>query len=119
MTIYISYYNKAYDILVDWISKQPFIQNTHSLITHIRSTQRSGNIFSTKKKPYKGYLLILHYAIKEHQEDLRISTISLNTNILKALVEECCEKYLKDTQQKISIFKHHEGEWKKARLRSI
>ncbi|KAJ5644222.1 P-loop containing nucleoside triphosphate hydrolase protein [Penicillium longicatenatum] len=131
-TIYVSYYDEAYDMLVDWIAEQPFVHNAHSLIARVRTTQRPGNIYSTKKKPvtfspwdgsflfwYRGHLLILHCAVKEHREDLRISSIGLNANILKALVEECREKYLRDTQQKISVFEHHEGEWKKARLRSV
>lgn len=119
-------------MVVDWIAEQPFVHNAHSLIAGVRSTQRSGNIHSTKKKPvtfspwdgsflfwYKGHLLILHCAVKEHREDLRISSVGLNANILKTLIEECREKYLKDTQEKISVFEHREGEWKKARLRSV
>lgn len=42
-------------------------------------------------------MLVLHCDIKEHREDLRISSISLNTKILKSLIEECREKYIKDT----------------------
>ncbi|KAJ6096610.1 P-loop containing nucleoside triphosphate hydrolase protein [Penicillium sp. IBT 16267x] len=131
-TIYVSYYDEAYDMLVDWIADQPFVHNAHSLIARVRSTQRTKNLYSTEKKPltfspwdgsflfwYKGHLLVLHCAVKEHREDLRISSIGLNANILKSLIEECREKYLKDTQKKISVFEHREGEWKKARLRSV
>ena len=64
-------------------------------------------------------MLILHCDIKEHREDLCISSSGLNANILKSLIEECREKYLKDTQRKVSIFKNREGEWKKARLRPV
>ncbi|KAJ5645748.1 hypothetical protein N7507_011759, partial [Penicillium longicatenatum] len=46
---------------------------------------------------YPLYNLLYIGGIKEHREDLRISSISLNANILKALVEECREKYLRDT----------------------
>lgn len=46
---------------------------------------------------YNGHKLVLHCDIKEHREDLRISSISLNTKILKSLIEECREKYIKDT----------------------
>lgn len=28
-------------------------------------------------------------------------------------------KYIKDTQRKVSVFEHREGEWKKARLRLV
>ncbi|KAJ5993342.1 P-loop containing nucleoside triphosphate hydrolase protein [Penicillium sp. IBT 35674x] len=131
-TIYVSYYDEAYDMLVDWIADQPFVHNAHSLIARVRSTQRTSNLYSTKKKPvtfspwdgsflfwYNGHLLILHCQVKEHREDLRISSIGLNANILKSLIEECREKYLKGTQKKVSVFEHREGEWKKARLRPV
>jgi chaperone BCS1 len=119
-------------MLVDWIADQPFVHNAHSLIARVRSTQRTNNLYPTEKKPltfspwdgsflfwYKGHLLVLHCAVKEHREDLRISSVGLNANILKTLIEECREKYLKDTQKKISVFEHRKGEWKKARLRSV
>ncbi|KAJ5703246.1 P-loop containing nucleoside triphosphate hydrolase protein [Penicillium malachiteum] len=131
-TIYVSYYDEAYDMLVDWIADQPFVHNAHSLIARVRSTQRTSNLYSTKKKPvtfspwdgsflfwYKGHLLVLHCHVREHREDLRISSIGLNANILKSLLEECREKYLKDTQRKVSVFEHRDGEWKKARLRPV
>ncbi|CAI7622361.1 unnamed protein product [Penicillium manginii] len=131
-TIYVSYYDEAYDMLVDWIADQPFVHNAHSLIARVRSTQRTSNLYSTKKKPvtfspwdgsflfwYKGHLLVLHCQVKEHREDLRISSIGLNAKILKSLIEECREKYLKGTQKKVSVFEHREGEWKKARLRPV
>lgn len=131
-TIYVSYYDEAYDMLVDWIADQPFVHGSHSLIARVRSTQRASNLHSTKKKPltsspwdgsfsfwYKGHLLILHCDVKEHREDLRISSIGLNANILKSLIEECREKYLKDTQRKTSVFENREGECKKARLRPV
>ncbi|KAJ5989709.1 hypothetical protein N7481_004919 [Penicillium waksmanii] len=51
LTIYILYYDKVYNILVDWIADQPFIYNTHLLIARVRSTQRINNVYSTKKKP--------------------------------------------------------------------
>lgn len=119
-------------MLVDWIADQPFVHNAHSLIARVRSTQRTSNLYSTKKKPvtfspwdgsflfwYNGHLLILHCQVKEHREDLRISSIGLNANILKSLIEECREKYLKGTQKNVSVFEHRDGEWKKARLRPV
>ena len=119
-------------MLVDWIADQPFVHNAHSLIARVRSTQRTNSLYSTNKKPlafspwdgsfhfwYRGHLLVLHCDVKERREDLRISSIGLNANILKSLIEECRERYLKDTQRKIAVFEHREGEWKKARLRPV
>ncbi len=119
-------------MLVDWIAHQPFVRNAHSLIARVRSPQRTSIQNQAKKKPltfspwygsfpfwYKGHLLILHCAVKEHREDIYISSIGLYPNILKELVEECRKKYLNDIHEKVSVFEHHEGEWKKARLRPI
>lgn len=64
-------------------------------------------------------MLILYCAVKEHREELRISSIRLNSTILKDLIEECREKYLKEAQRKISVFENREGEWKKAKLRPV
>ncbi|GLA67401.1 hypothetical protein AtubIFM54640_010719 [Aspergillus tubingensis] len=55
----------------------------------------------------------------KHREELRISSIGLNATILKDLMEECREKYLKEAQRKISVFENREGEWKKAKLRPV
>lgn len=119
-------------MLVDLIADQPFVHNAHSLIARVRSTQRTNSLYSTNKKPeafspwdgsfhfwYRGHLLVLHCDVKERREDLRISSIGLNANILKSVIEECRERYLKDTQRKIAVFEHREGEWKKARLRPV
>lgn len=119
-------------MLADWIAHQPFVRNAHSLIARVRSPQRTSIQYQAKKKPltfspwdgsfpfwYKGHLLILHCAVKEHREDIYISSIGLYPNILKELVEECRKKYLNDIQRKVSVFEYHEGEWKKARLRPI
>ncbi|KAF4772370.1 hypothetical protein HAV15_004793 [Penicillium sp. str.  len=131
-TIHVPYYDEAYDMLADWIAHQPFVRNAHSLIARVRSPQRTSIQYQAKKKPltfspwdgsfpfwYKGHLLILHCAVKEHREDIYISSIGLYPNILKELVEECRKKYLNDIQRKVSVFEYHEGEWKKARLRPI
>ncbi|KAJ5882358.1 uncharacterized protein N7529_001030 [Penicillium soppii] len=59
---------------------------------------------------YKGHLLILHCAIKDHREDIYISSISLYPNILKELVKECRRTYLNNINKKITIFKHREGD---------
>ncbi|RDH26960.1 P-loop containing nucleoside triphosphate hydrolase protein [Aspergillus welwitschiae] len=113
-TIYVSYYDEAHDMLVDWIADQPFVHNAHSLIARPLAFSPWDGSFHFW---YRGHLLVLHCDVKERREDLRISSIGLNANILKSLIEECRERYLKDTQRKIAVFEHREGEWKKARLR--
>ncbi|KAJ5043551.1 hypothetical protein NUH16_000340 [Penicillium rubens] len=131
-TIHVSYYDEAYDMLVDWIAHQPFVRNAHSIIARVRSPQRTTIQNQAKKKPltfspwdgsfpfwYKGHLLILHCAVKDHREDIYISSIGLYPNILKELVEECRGNYLNNIDKKITVFEHREGDWKKTRLRPI
>ncbi|KAJ5111795.1 hypothetical protein NUU61_001425 [Penicillium alfredii] len=131
-TLHVSYYDEAYDMLVDWIAQQPFVHNAQSSIARVRSPQRTIIQNQTKKKPltfspwdgsfpfwYKGHLLILHCAVKDHREDIYISSIGLSPNILKELVEECRGTYLNNINKKITVFEHREGDWKKTRLRAI
>lgn len=119
-------------MLVDWIAHQPFVHNAHTLIARVRSPQRATTQLRGRKKAltfspwdgsfpfwYKGHLLILHCAVKDHREDIRISSIGLYPNILKELIEECRGKYLDNIDKKITVFEHREGEWKKTRLRPI
>lgn len=119
-------------MLVDWIAHQPFVRNAHSIIARVRSPQRVSVQNQAKKKPltfspwdgsfpfwYKGHLLILHCAVKDHREDIYISSIGLYPNILKELVEECRGNYLSNIDKKITVFEHRDGDWKKTRLRPI
>ena len=119
-------------MLVDWIAQQPFAHNAQSLIARVRSPQRTIIQNQAKKKPltfspwdgsfpfwYKGHLLILHCVVKDHREDIYISSIGLYPNILKELVEECRGTYLNNINKKITVFEHREGDWKKTRLRAI
>lgn len=119
-------------MLVDWIAHQSFVRNAHSMIARVRSPQRTTIQSQAKKKPltfspwdgsfpfwYKGHLLILHCAVKDHREDIYISSIGLYPNILKELVEECRESYLNKIDKKITVFEHREGDWKKTRLRPV
>lgn len=119
-------------MLVDWIAHQPFVRNAHSVIARVRSPQRTTIQSQEKKKPltfspwdgsfpfwYKGHLLILHCAVKDHREDIYISSIGLYPNILKQLVEECRGNYLNNIDKKITVFEHREGDWKKTRLRPV
>jgi chaperone BCS1 len=119
-------------MLVDWIAHQPFVRNAHSIIARVRSPQRVSIQNQAKKKPltfspwdgsfpfwYKGHLLILHCAVKDHREDIYISSIGLFPNILKELIEECRGNYLNNIDKKITVFEHREGDWKKTRLRPV
>lgn len=110
-------------MLVDWIAHQPFVRNAHSVIARVRSPQRTTIQSQEEKKPltfspwdgsfpfwYKGHLLILHCAVKDHREDIYISSIGLYPNILKQLVEECRGNYLNNIDKKITVFEYREGD---------
>lgn len=118
-------------MLVDWITRQQFVDNAHSLVARVGSSHNTITR-SHAKKPltfspwdgsfpfwYKGHLLTLHCAVKEHREDIYISSIGRSPRILKELIEECRNEYLHVTQRKVSVFEHQDGEWKKARLKSV
>ncbi|KAJ5593268.1 hypothetical protein N7537_010172 [Penicillium hordei] len=74
------------------------------IVRYIRELDRSFPFW------YKGHLLILYYAVKDHREDIYISSISLYLNILKQLIKEYRENYLNNIDKKITIFKHREGD---------
>ncbi|KAL2811827.1 BCS1 N terminal-domain-containing protein, partial [Aspergillus cavernicola] len=131
-TIHVSYYDEAYDMLVDWIAHQQFVGHAHSLIARVGSSRRTVARGQSKKKLvtfspwdgsfpfwYKGHLLTLHCAVKEHREDIYISSIGRSPNILKDLIEECRRDYLNVIHRKVSVFEHQEGEWKRAQLRPV
>lgn len=119
-------------MLVDWLARQQFVDNAHSLVARVGSSHETITRGHAKKKPltfspwdgsfpfwYKGHLLTLHSAVKEHREDIYISSIGRSPSILKELIEECRSEYLNVTYRKVSVFEHQEGEWKKARLKPV
>src|SRR5215469_4377628 len=136
--MHVSYYNEAYDMLIAWISAQPFAQKTRSSLVSAGATHR--RIFfddcfnGYKKKPlsftpwngsfsfmYKNHLLLFRCVQKEgrSEEEISISCIGRSPEILRELFNECRTKYLKLIQKKTSVFEHQDGEWRKTKSRDV
>ncbi|EDN04061.1 predicted protein [Histoplasma mississippiense (nom. inval.)] len=119
-TVHVSYYNEAYDMLIAWVSTQPFAHKAHSSLASIGGMQRRAYADDLsneyKKKPlrfspwngsflfvYKNHLLRFQCVAKETKEEISIFCIGGSSQILRALL----------------IFEHHDGEWRKAKARDI
>ncbi|OJD26081.1 hypothetical protein ACJ73_02542 [Blastomyces percursus] len=135
-TVHVSYYNKVYDMLIAWVSTQPFIHKAHSSLTSVGGMQTRGYTDELsneyKKKPlrfspwngsfffvYRKHLLRFRCVAKKTKEDIFISCISRLSQILRDLLSECRADYLKLIQKKTTVFEHHDGEWRKAKTRDI
>ncbi|EDN03759.1 hypothetical protein I7I51_05369 [Histoplasma capsulatum] len=135
-TVHVSYYNEAYDMLIAWVSTQPFAHKARSSLASIGGMQRRAYADDLsneyKKKPlrfspwngsfffvYRKHLLRFQCVAKETKEDISISCIGGSSQILRDLLSECRADYLKLLQKKTTVFEHHDGEWRKAKARDI
>jgi chaperone BCS1 len=139
-TVTVPHHDEAYDMLLTWISTQPFADEVQSSLASVGPRQR--RVFAVddssgyKKKAltyapwsgsfyfwYKNHLLQLSCTVKEGvftpQEELRLSCIGRSPKIAKELLEEGRTEYLKRIQKKTSVFEHENGEWKKVVSRDI
>ncbi|QSS60802.1 hypothetical protein I7I51_05605 [Histoplasma capsulatum] len=135
-TVHVSYYNEAYDMLIAWVSTQPFAHKARSSLVSIDGMQRrayaDGLSKEYKKKPlrfspwngsffflYKNHLLRFQCMAKDTKEEISISCIGGSSQILRELLSDCRAKYLKLIQKKTAVFEHNDGEWRKAKARDI
>jgi chaperone BCS1 len=134
--MHVSYYDEAYDMLLNWISIQPFARTASSSMVSVRDMQRrvfvDDHAMQTKTKPlhyspwnvslwfqYKNHLLMFQCTEKDSRQEISISCIGRSPKVLREFFEECRAEYLKQIQRKTSVFEHGEGEWKKTRARDI
>ncbi|OJD11466.1 hypothetical protein AJ78_07772 [Emergomyces pasteurianus Ep9510] len=135
-TVHVSYYNEAYDMLIAWVSTQPFAHKARSSLASIGGMQRRAyaNDLSNeyKKKSlrfspwngsfffvYRNHLLRFQCVVKEIKKEIFISCIGGSSQILRDLLGECRADYLKLIQKKTTVFEHHDGEWRKTKARDI
>ncbi|CRG91084.1 putative mitochondrial chaperone BCS1-B [Talaromyces islandicus] len=139
-TVTVPNHDEAYDMLLAWISTQPFADEVQSSLVSVGPRRR--RVFAVdhsseyKKKAltyapwngsfyfwYKNHLLQFSCRVKEgvfnSQEELRLSCIGRSPKIAKELLEEGRTEYLKRIQKKTSVFEHENGEWKKIVSRDI
>ncbi|KAK0368952.1 mitochondrial chaperone bcs1 [Colletotrichum limetticola] len=132
--------DEAYDMLECWISAQDFAKNACSSLVSVESrrgralVQPSCDIAA--KKPlrftpwrerqsfwYKGHLLSLQCTQNESAFFLRktmtVSCFGRSSQILRDLMDECRLEYLRLSENKTSIFEHHNNGWKRTMTRDI
>ncbi|OJD12120.1 hypothetical protein AJ78_07241 [Emergomyces pasteurianus Ep9510] len=105
-TVHVLYYNEAYDMLIAWVSTQPFAHKARSSLVSIDGMQRRAYADDLskeyKKKPlrfspwnesfffvYKNHLLQFQCVAKEIKKDIFISCIGGSSQILRALLSDC------------------------------
>ncbi|QKX63174.1 uncharacterized protein TRUGW13939_10343 [Talaromyces rugulosus] len=136
-TIHVSYYNEAFDMLINWISEQHFAQNTRTSLASVGAKHRRGffdNANGDKKSLsftpwntsisfiYKNHLIKFSRTQKDgrsSEEEIVVSCVGRSPTILKELFQECRAEYLKKIEKKTTVFDHQGGEWRKTKSREI
>ncbi|KAH8706865.1 BCS1 N terminal-domain-containing protein [Phaeosphaeriaceae sp. PMI808] len=136
--------DEAYDMLISWVSSQPFAQSARSSLASI-DLQSSGrwngsksyaNIDGTNKKPlhyapwngrfyfwHKHHLFVFQRIQTPGQfgfprEEVSISCFSRRPSVLREFLNECRCHYLGLVQNKTSVFEHEGDRWKLSKPRS-
>ncbi|EGE08382.1 hypothetical protein TEQG_07492 [Trichophyton equinum CBS 127.97] len=136
-TIHVSYYSEAFDMLIAWVSVQPFAQNAYSTLVSVGARERSFYIDYNDHGPqrksllfspyngsfifwYNGYPLVFRCFHKDGGKDeISISCIGRSPGILRQLFSDCRSEYLKLSQKKTSVFEPEGKDWRKAKSRDI
>ncbi|GKT92449.1 mitochondrial chaperone BCS1 [Colletotrichum tofieldiae] len=124
--------DEAHDMLRLWVSSQNFSIDSSSLISSVDSRRRLLKVSNSNiaaEKPlrftpwgrrlfwYKGRLLTLKYTEDKSAlfpyKTMTISCFGLSSQILRHLMEECRVEYLRLSEDKTSIFEHHNNGWKR------
>ncbi|OJD28050.1 hypothetical protein ACJ73_00556 [Blastomyces percursus] len=136
-TIHVSYYSEAFDMLIAWVSVQPFAQNAHLILVSVGARERSFYINHDDHGPqkksllfspwngsfifwYNGYPLVFRCFHKDGRKDeISVSCIGRSPAILRQFFCECRSEYLKLSQKKTSVFEPEDKKWRKAKSRDI
>ncbi|KAF4626888.1 hypothetical protein G7Y89_g11268 [Cudoniella acicularis] len=138
-TVHVSYSNEAYDMLITWVSSQPFAHKARSSLASVGVRRRAySNDISdgALKKPlhyspwtgsfffwYKNHLLMFRCVQKEvrfcQEEAISVSCIGRSPEVLRQLFSECRTEYLNLIKNKTSVFEHRNGDWKRTTARDI
>ncbi|EQL29692.1 hypothetical protein BDFG_07745 [Blastomyces dermatitidis ATCC 26199] len=136
-TFTVPYYNEAYDMLIAWVSDQPFAHKARSSLVSVGGQRRAyANVYSNAytKKPlhfspwngsffflYKNHLLRFQCLQKEgsDREEVSVSCIGRSSETLREFFSDCRTRYLNVIQKKTSVFEHRDGEWRKTKAKDI
>ncbi|KAH8704294.1 BCS1 N terminal-domain-containing protein [Phaeosphaeriaceae sp. PMI808] len=144
-TVHVGCTDEAYDMLISWVSSQPFAQSARSSLATI-DLQSSGrwnkpkshadDIDGTNKKPlhyapwngrfyfwHKHHLFVFQRMQTQGQfgfprEEVSISCFSRCPSVLREFLDECRSHYLGLVQDKTSVFEHEANTWKLSKPRS-
>ncbi|EGY20901.1 mitochondrial chaperone BCS1 [Verticillium dahliae VdLs.17] len=138
-TIHLSCNNEAHSMLLAWLSPQPFFKDVNSsLVTVDMKKACAPTSHGPNKKPlqyapwngefwflYKGHWIVFRRVEKSNNdvfaretEEVSLQCFGWSTGILKALLEESREKYLKDLRGKTLIFEARGARWEESKTRS-
>jgi chaperone BCS1 len=138
-TVHISCHSEVHDMLLAWVSSQPFAQNSRSsLVTvDLKKGYSLGAHGSSRKHLqyapwngefrfwYKNHPIVYRRVEKKgelffrEREELSVSCLGWSSRILKDLFEECRKKYLEDLKDKTLIFEARDGNWEQSKTRRI
>ncbi|WQF84234.1 Putative AAA+ ATPase domain, ATPase, AAA-type, core [Colletotrichum destructivum] len=131
--------DEAHNMLESWVSAQKFAKDAPSSLASVDSRGKAFvhlNSDVTGKKPlrftpwgkrlsfwYKGRLLTLKYTENQSalfpRKTMTVSCIGRSSEILRQLMDECRLQYLRLSEDKTSIFEHHNNGWKRTITRDI
>lgn len=130
------YYSEAHEILVTWVSSQPFAHNARSSLVRVGKKDKYCDNYDTEKKPlsytpwngtyfffHHGRLFWLYSAQIEtsfrREEILAISCLGRNPRPLKQLLSHCRAEYLKSVQNKTTVLEAQDRRWNAAMSRKV
>ncbi|KAH7111260.1 putative mitochondrial chaperone bcs1 [Dendryphion nanum] len=129
----------AYDMLMSWVSSRPFAKKARTslvtvdlkLSTRSNSSDSDANKKSLHFSPCNGYFYFRHkgnqFAFKRSRsqvefghtrEEVCVSYFGWNTTVLRELLDECRQYYLKQVKNKTCVFDHEGNRWKNSKARN-
>ncbi|KAH7119564.1 mitochondrial chaperone BCS1 [Dendryphion nanum] len=133
------YNDVAYDMLMSWVSSQPFAKKARtSLVTvdlKLSILSDSSESYASKKSlhysPCNGRFYFWHkgnlFAFERKRslgqfgnarEEVSILCYGWNANVLRELLDECRRYYLKQVKNKTCVFEHEANRWKPSKARN-
>ncbi|KAK0367670.1 mitochondrial chaperone bcs1 [Colletotrichum limetticola] len=132
--------DEMYDMLEYWVSSQDFAKKARSSLASVDSRRGRALLHpdydTTTKKPlrftpwrervyfwHRGHLLYLQCTQNEvalfPRKTMTVSCVGGSSQVLRNLMGECRLEYLKMSENKTSIFEHHNNGWKRIMTREI
>ncbi|KJZ68818.1 hypothetical protein HIM_11792 [Hirsutella minnesotensis 3608] len=136
-TVHVKRSDETYDMLLAWISARGLDGSARSLLAQVGPRQgNQGHRPRDGKKalsfsPWNGSFLfwfrnsLLSYQTElkdigfSKEEEISITSFGRSSELLRQFLEECRDEYLKQIQNKTTIFENRNDRWKKVATRTI